>query len=191
MRRLEKMNLDVSVVEPLSQEVRDTCIKWLNNFRQSLISGAASARERGESWRSFKIGCSLLALGKNLDLAEPQLYTSANYKPESGEHDWPSRKCGEMSTVFEAIKDECRFIAVIVTVSSERSTLEHGTEFHDVVHPCKFCRELFRELINLGVMSTETIVLNVRDDGKGAVLSNEEHTVGRILEIYNDINHDN
>lgn len=183
------MDLQIEDTEHLSPEAIEASLKWLDYYRQSLVSTAASARNRGVSWRPkpFKIGCSLLAVSGNPDLAEPQLYTSANYKPQGGEWDWPERRCGEMSTVYQALKDQCKFIPAIVTVTNERSTGESGTENHDIVHPCVKCREMFKDLMQTGVISPKTRIYNVRDDGSGKVLKDKEMTIGELLQKYEDI----
>jgi cytidine deaminase len=186
---LEKMGLQEieKTGEELPEDAIEVALKSVEAYQPALIVAAASARGRGVSWRPqpFRIGCAILALNKDLDLSELQMFTGANYKPNQGEqHEWPERKCSEMVAIEEALKAGVKFIPAIVTVSSEKSTLEFGTEMHDVVHPCKRCRDFFKELIKRGIMSPKTKLVSIRDNGIGKVEQKEERGLNELLELY-------
>ena len=71
----------------------------------------------------------------------------------------------------------------IVTVSTESSTGDESA-VHDVLHPCRDCRDLMRMTISAGILSRDSIVCNVNDAKPKRVV--EERTVGDLLDLYQD-----
>jgi len=59
-----------------------------------------------------------------------------------------------------AENDGCKKIAAIVTLSDQRSTGDDGDTPHGVLHSCKDCIQLFKELPSI---DEATIVYNVHD----------------------------
>lgn len=89
----------------------------------------------------------------------------------------------------KAIKDGCRFVPAMVTVSNFVDTGD-PSKSHDALHPCRDCRDWLRELVGQGILSRESMFCSANDaaNGEGGKPSwrIEEMTVGQLLDLYHD-----
>jgi len=189
----------------LSPEVAEAIPKLFEGYSDSLVAAAVSAEKRAEHWdkdrpKRMHVGCSILVLGKNLDLSQPAIYTGANFKPNPGDLPYPDRKCSEMNAFenilgvqysgkIEAEKYEemegkdLGFIVAIITTSEAHNTQESDTADHDVVYPCKQCQTNYKFLLEKGIVSEKTIIYNLRTkDGKPE--AGEPMELGKLLEKF-------
>jgi len=117
------------------------------------------------SYRAFRVGSAALAdLGDKYGF---EITWGHNFKPRRiRQHQW-DKLCAENNTCTTAILDGAQYISGIVVASHHQ---EIGEDAHDKIynnkalHSCLNCRNLFRELIRVGIMSGETIIRFV-DDG--------------------------
>ncbi len=206
LHELQKINFEN---QKIPSEVESAMRSLFDKYQDSLVSSAISAEERAVHWDDEKrkpkmhIGCTILALGKNLDLSQPAIYTGANNKPEKGDMlDYPSRKCGEMNVLENALgvgypgkiqaepteemeKEDLGVIVAIVTVSEAQNTREADTYNHDVVYPCKQCLTNYQFLVDKGVLSLKSVIYNARiKDGK--VVAGEPITVEALFDKFKD-----
>jgi len=199
---LEKLEQIIKETKTKPSGVEEQIPQLFENYKEALIAAAISAEERALHWNKEKpvhVGCSLLALGKNLDLSMPAVYTGANIKELPGDFAYPDRKCGEMValeniTGLNDPKDEenkgegvekgdLGLILAIVTVSESFNTGEADTIDHDVLYPCKQCQTNYQFLLDKGVVSEKTVICNLRTkDGK--IEKGESITLGEMFEKF-------
>ena len=114
------------------------------------------------------------------------VYFGQNYKPQPRPERGREKRCAERNTIEGALANDCKAIVAIVTVSKEQTTGE-GREVHDVLHPCRDCRDLLRDLIKQGKVRDDSMVLNARDvekpDGSVEWITKEQ-TVRDLLNLY-------
>lgn len=149
----------------------EACRAEFENARFKLIQAARLQWEKGVSYRGFKVGCAVLAW-------QPKegwlVYGAHNFKPEKRKESGKDKRCAERNALDAAQKDGCIKIAAIVTVSDQRSTGDDNRSPHGVLHSCKDCRDLFKELQSI---DEETIVYNVHDGGLKASSAEDEEAV--------------
>jgi cytidine deaminase len=179
LSEISKYNLEP---QEIPFELESSLPQFFDGHKNSIITAAISAEERAEHHSGVHVGCSVLALNKELDLSEPQLYTGANQKKRKGMIPWPERQCAEMQAIKQALDEGCAFIPAIVTVSKSRNTGEKDTLDHDIMHPCKQCQVLFGELLKpeRGILSSQTIVYNARIEN-GQPVAEESMPLGDLL----------
>lgn len=155
--------------------------------KQVLMRVAAFQRDHGLSHRNppFLVGCVLLF--KQAFTGEYGIWQTHNRTPEPGEKRGGEKWCAERSAVMAALNDGCDSIVAIVTVSKEVTTGDEVNKSPNVLHPCRECRDMMRELKKKGILRGESIIVNANDsklvDGKWA---EEERTVDELLDLYQD-----
>ena len=151
-----------------------------------MVSMATEGRNQAISYRDFKVGCSVLIWDANK--REYRKDKAGNYKPKKDDSERGERKrCAERNVIRRAVNGSGDLIVALVIVSSETFT-EFGQPERAVLHSCKDCRCLMRELVAQGVLHSQSIVLSVNDRylvSKGQLVT-EKMTVGKLLSHYPD-----
>lgn len=149
-----------------------------------LIGRAAAGRDIAVSYRDFKVGCSVLiwdAVKKTYRKDQ-----SGNLKPEENHEERGDRKrCAERNVIRRAVNGSGDLVVGFVVLSSKTVT-ELGHPERAVLHSCKDCRCLMRELIAEDKLRPESIALFVNDRyliSRGELVT-ETMTVGQLLEAY-------
>lgn len=203
LERLEQIKFDQATLSP---EISREFSRLFEANRDALVAAAISAEERGVHWDDanrnpkMHVGCAVLALGKEMDLSSPAIYTGANSKPVRGEMlPYPDRKCAEMNALENLIgleyegkihspdeeKEDTGPIAAIVTVSQPMNTGEVDTYDHDVVYSCKQCQRDYAHLLKENIISEDTIIYNARiKDGK--VVAGQPIPLKKLFEVFKD-----
>ena len=122
-----------------------------------LLKAARLVWEKGVSYRGFKVGCAVLAWHPKEGWL---VYTAHNFKPVPREERGEDKRCAERNALGAAQNDGCEKIVAIVTVSDQRSTSDDSDTPHGVLHACKDCRDLFKEL---PIIDGDTILYNAND----------------------------
>ena len=204
-----------SISEPGREEYSTEKMReYLKEYRAAkiaLIKGAALVRHHGVSHRDFKVGCCAMGkepegqvdkveeflLGLGGKSKEPAIgdkglvvYSAYNFTLEPAR---PGRlpeekKCAERNAIEAALSKRCELIVAIVTVSKETATGDPSKE-RGVLHPCRECRDLYRGLLQQGILREESIICCVNDAGAKPV--EEERTVKELLAMYADDEKDN
>ena len=195
LNELERFNIAQQEIPP---GVQQAIPELFEGYKNSMINAAISAEKRAKHHSNLRVGCSLLALGKNFDLSTPGLYTGANEKPNKGMLAYPERQCAEMQALMSVLAEqngndegeiekgelkEGGLVAVIVTVSESRNTGEPDTVDHDILYPCKQCQTNYEYLLSKGRLSNETIIYNIRTKG-GKPVAGEPMTLKALLEKF-------
>src|SRR3989338_5055585 len=164
----------------VTEEYWDTALALYRRDRQWMIETAAKSRDKATSYRGFKVGASAMGIEPNLSPNEPVLYYSGNFKYSPGEVKGEDKRCAERN-VLDAAKGQAKVIVAVVIVSKETNT---GDELgpHDVLHPCRDCREMFRKYLAEGFMREDTILCNVND--ANPEIKMEERTLKEFLALY-------
>lgn len=119
------------------------------------------------SYRAFRVGCSVLADNPRVK-GNYEVRSDHNFKPwENAEYGW-DKLCAENNATAMAIVHGAEYIPAIVVASHHKEIgekPEDDTHSQKALHSCRNCRNLFRELIEQGIMSDETIIRFV-DDGE-------------------------
>lgn len=147
-----------------------------------MTAAAAKSRDKATSYREFFVGASAMGIEPNLPPEEPVLYHGGNFKPFDQEQKGEEKRCAERN-VLDAARGQAKVIVVLVTVSKETHT-DDPTKAHDVLHPCKDCRDMFRKYLAQGFMREDTILCSVNDAEKE--LKIEERTLKELLDLYAD-----
>ncbi len=168
---LETRNFEIpkNRIDPV--EFKET-LDFLDRTPESPILLAAMARDHGAfSWRDFLVGCAVCsvvdtgdAVGSDKDRI--RINFDGNSKKAPGPKNPETDKCAERKAIEKALRQNPKFIAAIFTVSKETGVDSSEIARHDVLHPCAECRELFRRLLQEGIMSPATRMVNVKDNGK-------------------------
>lgn len=178
-RRPTREELENFVV---TQEHWDTALALYRRDRQWMIEAAAKSRDKATSYRGFKVGASAMGIEPNLSPNEPVLYYSGNFKYSPGEVKGEDKRCAERN-VLDAAKGRAKVIVALVAVSKETHTGD-PIKAHDILHPCKDCRDMFRKHLAEGFMREDSIICNVNDAGKEIKI--EERTLKDLLDLYSD-----
>jgi hypothetical protein len=172
-----------------------------------MVGVATSAEMRAEHWNNVHVGCSIIVLNKDLDPAEPSIYSGANRKNSSEMLAFPNRMCGESeafvnaldiegpnhkfvdSDVFDRIgwakqKGDLGVVVAVVAVSKSRNTGEPDRLSHDVLLPCNQCLTTYQDMVDMGILSSQTIIYNARINEQGKDIAGEPVTVGKLLEDF-------
>ncbi len=203
LERLEQIKFPETHLSP---EVSASFMRMFEGNKAAMVSAAIEAEKRGVHWDDenrnpkMHVGCAILAIGKDLDISNPAIYTGANSKPVQGEMlPYPDRKCAEMNALENLIgiehegkihspgeeKEDTGPIAAIVTVSQPMNTGEVDTYDHDVVYSCKQCQRDYAHLLKENIISEETVIYNARiKDGK--VVAGEPITLKKLFEVLKD-----
>jgi hypothetical protein len=130
-----------------------------------LIKGSIDFQGKGESYRGFRVGASVLADDPHLK-DRYESYVTHNWKPiEHRQIGW-DKLCAETSGLNIALHDKKEYIPALVT-SCNRLDIGDENKSDKVLHPCENCRNIFREMIKQNKMSPETIVLCVNNAKPG------------------------
>lgn len=168
-------------------------IDLYRSFKLPLVEWASMERWRGYSYRRppFQVGCSVLAdlsAGPLFKDSGHQVYSGHNFTKEPAERKGPDKRCAERNAIEDALADG-GFIIAIVTSSMEVSTGGEENRSKDVLHPCRECRGMLRELRFRGILSGEAIVCSTRALSSRVFNPEfiaEERTVDELLSVYKD-----
>ena len=134
--------------------------------RNQLVWMAILKHLEAVSYRAFLVGSSVLAE----DLSNPGKYITAedhNFKPwEKRQNSW-DKLCAENNVCSDVIVQGADYVHAIIVASHHKEigkAEEDKSHTSKALHSCRNCRNLFRELIQKGIMSNETIIRFV-DDG--------------------------
>ena len=180
-RRPTPEELDSFVVSP---ERWNSALEIYRENRLAIIKGAALIRENAVSYRGFKVGCVAVGIEPNTSENEVAVYTGYNVKRQPGEVRGENKHCAERN-VLSAARGQAKVIVALVTVSKEVHTDDPTKAIHGVLHPCKDCRDMFREYLTEGFMREDTILCNVNDSEREQ-LKIEERTPKELLDLYAD-----
>ena len=156
---------------------------WLH--KSEFIAKAMTERDRGISHRTppFRVGCSAMAVGPHHQHGTYAMYWDHNETPVPAQRIAENKRCAERKTVERVLINECDVIIVLITVSREKSTGDEDE--HDVLHPCRECRDMFRELLSYGILRPNSLLVNVNDADANSIVE-KEMTVEELLKSYED-----
>lgn len=159
-------------------------LRVFHEVRHSLIPVAAGNRDHAESYRGFKVGCVAFGIEPDPKTGGPKylFYSGKNYKPYPKEQHGKDKLCAER-IALAGMQGSAKVIVSLVTVSKEKSTGD-PTKAHDVLHPCRDCRDMLRDALKSGFARPDTIMCNVNDEEKE--LKIEERTLEELLALYEE-----
>ncbi len=164
-----------------------------HRFKKAMIQAAARNRDNAHSHRPkpFKVGCTMMTIdGGNLP-GDYSVYSAYNFTPDATKRRGWEKTCAESNAMWAALEHGASLIVAIVTVSKELSTGD-DSKAHDALHPCRDCRDKIRQLLGMGILRKDSIVLNVNDSDNSEdelmvhKWAEEERTVEQLLELYKD-----
>ena len=118
------------------------------------------------SYRGLRVGASVLADNPSVK-GGFQVEASHNYKPRRLRQKGWDKLCAENNALTAVILDGADYISGIVVVSHHKvigNDPEDKNHSEHALHSCQNCRNLYRELIQQGIMSEETMICFVNDD---------------------------
>lgn len=179
------------VQEKISPEEIAEALEFYRQNRDALIRSAALCRDKAHSYREipFKVGCALLAVCPDLPKGEYNVFQAYNFTPSKKDRKGWEKRCAERNAVHAAIERNTKFIAALVTVSKESDTGDGNKSENDVLHLCRECRDMVRELHEKGILRDESMICNVNDANDSNArrsLVIEERTTKEYLELYKD-----
>lgn len=146
-------------------------------------------RDNAVSYRNppFKVGCAVMAIKPGLKEGRYEVYSGYNFKPARKKETGSAKKCAERNAVDSALRDGSSLIVAIVIVSKETDA-GNGNKVDSVLHSCQECRNMFRELMETGILRGESIMCNVNDAKKPGEDTPiiKERTLKQLLELYKD-----
>jgi cytidine deaminase len=173
--------IDNFVITP---EQWQEALRFYHERKNDLITAAAFNRENAYSWRNFKVGCAVAGMGPRTPDGEYVVWQGYNVKPAPGPTEGEDKRCAERNEL-DAAQTELKAVFAITTVSKEADTGGEEMKSHGVLHPCKECRLMFRDLLKKGFLKDDTMLLSVNDaDPKN--LKAQEMTMKELLELYKD-----
>lgn len=95
-----------NIEKEVSQNRMDKYLNYYKEHKKQLILAAAMASENGYSYRKvpFKVGCSLLTVGKDSKPDEYPVYFAYNFKPEPGDVKGWDKRCAERNAIQSALE---------------------------------------------------------------------------------------
>ncbi|MCX6762185.1 MAG: hypothetical protein NT093_00170 [Candidatus Moranbacteria bacterium] len=179
------------VQEKISPEEISEALEFYRQNRDALIRSAALCRDTAYSYREipFKVGCALLVVSPDSPQGEYNVFQAHNFTPSKKDRKGWEKRCAERNAVHAAIERNTKFIVAIVTVSKESDTGDGNKSENNVLHLCRECRDMLRELLKKGVLREESIICNVNDANDSNArrsLVIEERTAKEYLELYKD-----
>ncbi len=197
-------------IEPrkISQEVVKAFENLFRGKKDAMFSSAVSAEGRANHHKHVNVGCCMLVLNKELNLAEPEVFTGANTKASPAMMAWPDRECAESRSFLNALNiprsgsaedpnwsgadigmemgtlKEGGVVAAVLTVSKNENTGEHDRLNHSVLISCDQCVVNYEGLMKLGIVNEDTIIYNARIDEKGEEQEHVEQSLGKLIEDF-------
>ena len=177
--RPTRQEIDGFVITP---EKWKEALSFYHEHKNELVQAAIFNRKNAVSYRGFKVGCAVAGIGPRMRDGEYGVWQGYNFKPQPGFVEGENKRCAERN-VLDGAQTDLKAVFAITTVSKESSTGDptHGC---DVLHPCKDCRVMFKDLIKKGFLREDTIVLSANDSKKEIVT--EEKTLKELLDLYQD-----
>lgn len=174
----------------ITPEIWEAAINYYHQHRKELIQAASFARENAVSYRGFKVGACVLGYNPKLPAGEYLVYQAYNHTPAPNlNRKGKDKRCAERNALEVAVDDGCSTIPAMATVSKFVDTGD-PSKAHDCLHPCKDCRDLFRELLQKGVLKRESMFCSANDSENGEegrpTWRIEEKTIGDSLDLYHD-----
>jgi cytidine deaminase len=150
----------------ISPEQKDRAHKEFKRRRNELILKALENHIEAASYRGLGVGASLIASNPNTENGF-DIEGAHNFKPRRHtQHQW-DKLCAENNVMSTAILDGADYIPGIVVVSHHKilgNEVEDKNHSEKTLHCCQNCRNLFRELIEQGIMSDGTEIIFVNDE---------------------------
>lgn len=147
-------------------------LKFLDEAQEAPILLAAMARDSAAfSWRDFVVGCAvayevgekdIVGVGKDTH----RFSFAGNFKRAPGPKNPKTDKCAERKALETALSHNPKFIFAIYTVSKETEVDTQEVARHDVLHPCRECRDFLRKTLKEGIISPATRLISVKDGGR-------------------------
>jgi cytidine deaminase len=161
----EYLKLSVREKRLPTQETIERGKKIFQEVVPRLMISAVKRHLQGVSYWNFKVGSAVVAeMGK--ESKKYKTWSAHNFKPwVNPENAWDKR-CAEPNCCSDAIVHGADYIPGLVVVSNNKIISEKPEDQKhqsDFLHSCKNCRQIFRELIDQGIMSDETIIRFVND----------------------------
>jgi len=155
-----------------------------------LIEYSITAMQWGVSHREipFLVGASVLVDRGGLLI---EVYSGYNITPSPKNREKEAKRCAEREAIDKSFPVNSQIIAIAIA-SPEVSTGDEVNKSLNVLHPCKECRGMMRDLIKEGTLSSETIIYSInmkmvdKNPKKYVKGKNEETTVGNLLALYAD-----
>lgn len=179
--RPSRQELDDFIVTP---EQWKEALRFYHEHKNDLIQAAIFNRRNAVSHRPkpFKVGCAASGIGPGMKNGEYVVWQGYNFKPHTGHVKGEDKRCAERN-VLEGAQSDVKTVFAIATVSKETSTGD-PTKGHDVLHPCKDCRMMYRDLLKQGFLREDTMILNANDSREEIIT--EERTLKELLDLYKD-----
>lgn len=162
----------------------EDALRYYDEHRKELIEAAAASRKNAVSHRDppFEVGCAAMGMGPGAPKGEYIVGFGHNFTPSPQLRRGGQKRCAERNA-SEGMRRDAKIIVAVVTVSKETVTGD-PTKALGTLHPCKECRDMYREYLREGFVREGTIICTVNDSGKKMIV--EEITLGDLLEIYKD-----
>lgn len=179
-----------------------------NGNKDIMFNAAVRAEKRAQHHNDVKIGCAIIVINKNLDLADPEIYTGENTKLSADMLAWPDRECAEARALLNSFNvprpgmeqdprwadkeiipgslKEGGVVGAVLTVSQNENTGEADRHGHNVLISCNQCIVNYEALMKLGLVTRNTIIYNALIDENGQELAHVEKILGQILDEFHD-----
>jgi|SRR3989344_438378 len=160
--------------------------------KPGMVVAAALSRNVGVSHRKppFLVGCSMMAYGSETGAGEYHLEFGWNETrlpaEQRGERKSIEKRCAERQAMEKIFEHKAPTVVAIVTVSKETHTGD-PMKSHDALHPCRECRDMYRELLAKGIVRSGTIICSVNNaEPRKGKYPEEEMTMDELLKLYHD-----
>ncbi len=147
-------------------EIKEKALAEYKKKKNSLIIAAIKKHIEAVSSRAIRVGSAVLAYNSRMKDGY-DVRADHNFKPWKHHQQQWDKLCAENNACSMAIVNGADYISAIVVTSHHKEVgkeTEDATHSDKALHSCLNCRNLYRELIEQGIMSDETVVLFV-DDG--------------------------
>ncbi len=174
----------------VTPEIMNSALEYYRANHKYIMEAALREREEAVSHRGCKVGSCVIAINPKFFKRDYAIYTDHNVTPAPNlNRRGKDKRCAERNALERATDDGCEFFPAMATVSNFVDTGD-PSKGHDVLHPCKDCRDLWREFLAKGFLSRESIFCSGNDvdngeDGK-TLWRIEEMAVGELLDLYHD-----
>lgn len=149
-----------------------------------MVKAAVFSKRNAVSHRNppFKVGSSAMGIEPNQPDGEYAVYQGYNFTPTPGARKGAEKRCAERN-VLDVAKNRAKVVVALLTVSKEIHTGD-ATKSHGVLHPCKECRMMLRNLLQQGLLREDSIMCHANDSSPKIVF--EETTLKELLQRYSD-----
>jgi len=166
----------------ISPKMWAKALQYCDEHKEELVRAAAFSQRHAVSHRAFQVGCAAIGLGPNLEEGEYIVRQAYNFTPTPKFRKGSEKRCAERNAL-EAAQSDCKAVLGIAT-SSRGVYTGDSTKAHNALHPCRDCRDYYRDLLRRGFLREDTRILSGNNSGEETLI--ETRTLKELLNLYLD-----